>query len=94
MKKTLCSVAVFAVILIAILAIAAENPGPGPGCCPCPFSPGGAKPDFATMKPKIQEMITDKIARDQKELNCVKAAQNMEALEACRPPHPGMRKPK
>jgi hypothetical protein len=43
------------------------------------------------MKAKIQEMLSQKLAETQKEIACVKAAQGMEALEACRPPHRGPR---
>jgi hypothetical protein len=86
MKKTLCAVALSAVLLSACFAIA-ENAGPKAG-------PPDGKPDFATMKAGIQEMLTDKIARDQKTLACVKAAQTIDALEACRPQRKDMRRPR
>jgi|WetSurMetagenome_2_1015567.scaffolds.fasta_scaffold00069_6 hypothetical protein len=90
MKKTVCAVALSVVMLSAPVVFAAENPGPGN--CPCSCGPQ-SKPDFAAMKADIQKMLSHKIAQDQKALACVKAAQNIEALETCRPPHREMRRP-
>jgi hypothetical protein len=80
MKKIICAVALSALTLCAS-PVFAEN------TCPPPGGPD-KKTDFASMKADIQEMLSGKIARDQKALACVNAAQNIEALEACRPRHP------